>query len=406
MRHFLRQCCRMKRLETQSNPVALSSSRRSRYTKVKDNRKHAIRGLWRRNGAFLARLTVEGMDGKKHVRWARLKAGTPAEAVEELKTLHVERRENCLRHIGRAPKLADAIAAYLESLAVSGARPATIRKLRCHLARWSEALGHWRLDQLRPYHVTGFLDGLKRDGLSGRTCNLYVISLRHVLKRARRDGFLKTLPTDDLPWERGETKARPLCTLADIEKVCAAGMTVSKNGQQLADYLRFLAFSGCREQEALRVHWADVDFERKLLTVGADGCSKNREARRVNFSPALESHLREMLNRRAPDSQWLFPSPQRGDADLPARTFRESLRLARQEAGLPSLGFHDTRHHFISYAVMSGVDFLTLARWVGHRDGGVLIGKVYGHLSNEHAQAQAQRLVFAPAVLPSAAASV
>ena len=395
----------MKRAETQSNPVSLSSSRRTRYTKVLDNRKHAIRGLWRRNGTFLARLTVEDVDGKKRVKWARLKAATPPEAIAELKTLHVERRENRLRHVGRSPKLSDYIQTCLESLAVSGKRPATIRKFRCHWARWSEALGHWRLDQLRPYHVTGFLDALKRDGLSGRTANLYLISLRHVMKRAKRDGFLKTLPTDDLPWERGESKARALCTLADIEKVCAAGLTVSKNGQQLADYLRFLAFSGCREQEGLRVRWADVDFERKLLTVGADGSSKNREARRVNLSPALESHLQEMFDRRAPDSQWLFPSPQRGERDEPARTFRESLNLARQAAQMPTFGFHDTRHHFISFAVMSGIDFLTIARWVGHKDGGILIGKVYGHLSNEHAQQQAQRLMFAPAILPEARAA-
>jgi len=43
---------------------------------------------------------------------------------------------------------------------------------------------------------------------------------------------------------------------------------------------------------------------------------------------------------------------------------------------------------------MSGIDFMTIARWVGHKDGGILIGKVYGHLSNEHAQAQAARMNF------------
>ena len=44
---------------------------------------------------------------------------------------------------------------------------------------------------------------------------------------------------------------------------------------------------------------------------------------------------------------------------------------------------------------MSGIDFMTIAKWVGHQDGGVLIGKVYGHLSNE----QAQRVNFGPVLL-------
>jgi len=61
----------------------------------------------------------------------------------------------------------------------------------------------------------------------------------------------------------------------------------------------------------------------------------------------------------------------------------ESLRLARKKSGLLNIGFHDCRHFFISYAVMSGIDYMTIARWVGHKDGGILIGKVYGHLSNE-----------------------
>jgi hypothetical protein len=57
-----------------------------------------------------------------------------------------------------------------------------------------------------------------------------------------------------------------------------------------------------------------------------------------------------------------FFSPQRGDRDQRALTFRESLRLARKTAGLDQFGFHDCRHHFISFAVMSGIDFMTIAR--------------------------------------------
>jgi integrase len=112
-----------------------------------------------------------------------------------------------------------------------------------------------------------------------------------------------------------------------------------------------------------------------------------------------------MAGRRAPDSEWLFPSPQRGNADRAAKTFRETLLIARKAAGVPKFGFHDCRHFFISMCVMSGIDFMTIAKWVGHQDGGVLIGKVYGHLSNEHAQRQAQRVNFGPVVLGSVAAA-
>jgi hypothetical protein len=63
----------MKRLATPGNRSgSSSSSRRYRYTKVLDNCKHAIRGLWRRNGSFVARVTVEDDAGRKAVKWVLL----------------------------------------------------------------------------------------------------------------------------------------------------------------------------------------------------------------------------------------------------------------------------------------------------------------------------------------------
>jgi integrase len=397
---YLRQCCLVKRNATSGNDTgSSSSSRRYRYTKVLDNRKHAIRGLWRRNGKFVARITVEDEAGRKDVRWVPLAAKTAAEAQDEFRKLMVERTENRLRHIGLSPSFDEYYTkTYLPILNASGKKPDTITTEKGHYNRWLTALGHLRLDKIRPSHIQETLNKLRAER-SARTCNLALVCLRHVLKAAKRDGYVKVLPSADITWQRTETKARRLHSLADIERVCDAGFKASKNGQQLADYLRFLAYSGAREQEALRVRCSDVDFEHRLLTIGADGDTKNREARRVDFNPALETQLREMFQRSDPDSQWLFPSPQRGERDDCARTFRESLRLARKAAGLDKFGFHDCRHHFISFAVMSGIDYMTIARWVGHKDGGILIGKVYGHLSNEHTQAQAARLNFGPTVV-------
>jgi integrase len=258
-----------------------------------------------------------------------------------------------------------------------------------------------------------------------------------MLKSARVDGFIKSLPVEGIPWQRTEKKAHRLQTREDIDQFCQAALVATNNGIQFSDYIRLLSYCGAREQETIKLRWADVDFEHKLLTIGADADTKNREARRVDFNAELETHLKAMHVRRAPDSQWLFPSPQRGDQDHRAKTFRESLLLTRavpgcichdckqtqfgrktpkvcrhcrgvrleaKERALPEhlqrFGFHDCRHHFISYAVMSGIDFMTIARWVGHKDGGILIGKVYGHLSNEHAQAQAARMNFGPAIVP------
>src|SRR5260370_7271233 len=94
----------MKRNESQQcDTGASSSSRRHRYTKVRDNRKHAIRGLWRRNGNFVARITVEDDAGHKAVKWVPLEAETAAQPQEEFRTLLSERAEDRLRHLALIP---------------------------------------------------------------------------------------------------------------------------------------------------------------------------------------------------------------------------------------------------------------------------------------------------------------
>ena len=148
---------------------------------------------------------------------------------------------------------------------------------------------------------------------------------------------------------------------------------------------------GSRASETLRLQWSDVDWNRKQLIIGSDGLTKNHESRVVDFNPALEMHLLGM-NQRRNGSAYLFPAPRTFGEDAPVRSLKEALRKARDIAGVDGFGFHDCRHYFISHAVMSGIDYMTIAKWVGHKDGGVLIGRVYGHLNDEHAKRQAKRL--------------
>jgi integrase len=221
------------------------------------------------------------------------------------------------------------------------------------------------------------------------------MALRNVLKAAIDDGFLRELPRFKM-LEQPPSPKRQLLLPSEFDRLLnVARGACQKNGEQLADYLRFLAFSGAREQEALRVRWTDVNLDAEHVTIGSDGLSKNWESRTVEFSPQLAGLLREMYKRRAPDCSWVFPSPRRGQSDEHAHSFRESLKMARKAAGLSGLGFHDLRHYFCSMCVMAGIDFMTIASWLGHKDGGILVGKVYGHLLDEHRQNAAKRVTFA-----------
>jgi integrase len=129
--------------------------------------------------------------------------------------------------------------------------------------------------------------------------------------------------------------------------------------------------------------------------MGSGGTAKNRKTRRIEFNESLAALLEEMNAAPARKvSEYLFPSPRRkAGEDRPANTFRASLHLAREATGMPWIGFHHFRF-FASRCVRSGIDFMTVAAWLGHSVGGILVGKVYGHLSDTHRKTSAGKIKF------------
>jgi integrase len=323
-------------------------------------------------------------------------------AREEMADLKKKKRIDGLPNTGLRPLFGDYADEYLafhRSASDSGKKARTIDREGHSLVHWKAAIGNVRLDKITKPMITSFVKARLAVGLKPRTVNIDVIVLRSVLREAKDDGLIAHLPTDDVRPRKVKTPVRPLLSPSAFEELCKGATQCRKNGAQLLDYLRLLAYSGARRDEALALTWDDVNFEQKFLRIGGDGNSKNSKARYVDFNSQLEAHLKDMAARRVPDSDWLFPSPQRGETDRPTKTFRESFVIAREKAKLSWVGFHDLRHHFASMAVMSGIDFKTIAEWLGHQDGGMLVGRVYGHLLPEHRQRMAERLVFMPSVV-------
>jgi len=79
---------------------------------------------------------------------------------------------------------------------------------------------------------------------------LALVVLRNVLKNARGDGFIKTLPVEGIAWQRTEKKARRLFNREDIDQFCDAALTASKNGTEFADYIRLLSLCSTRSRTA------------------------------------------------------------------------------------------------------------------------------------------------------------
>jgi integrase len=355
-----------------------------RFVVVTDSRKRKIRGLWKRGDRYYAQLRMEVEGGQTKPKRIALKATTLEQARAELEKIRTENRAGKLELPGRRPSFSEFAEEYLASATHDQKSDSTRRAERVILGYWKTHLGGVALDKITPVMVKAYREKRLGQGVKARTVNIETVTFYAVLKFAVDCGVIASFPR--VPQlKQKPAPIRQLLSPQEVERLLRHCMhDTTKNADLLKFYLQFLALSGAREKEALRIRWSDVDFANRQVTIGSDGSAKNARHRSVTFSSELEFLLREMCERRQPDSSFLFPSAQRGSKDIHARSLRESFRQVRRAAGLPWVGFHDLRHLFASQCVMNGLDFMTIAHWLGHSDGGILVGKVYGHLADAH----------------------
>lgn len=165
-----------------------------------------------------------------------------------------------------------------------------------------------------------------------------------------------------------------------------------RDSRNCADLAQGLAFTGCRIGEAARIEWRDIDFAAgEILVKGdPDEATKNGETRRVPMIPQARELFERMCKDRKNTSDNAAPV-------FLVRECQKSMDRAAKKVGMSRITHQDLRHFFATVCIESGVDIPTVSRWLGHKDGGALAMKTYGHLRREHSVAQAQKVSFAPA---------
>ena len=151
-----------------------------------------------------------------------------------------------------------------------------------------------------------------------------------------------------------------------------------------SERVRFLAFGGMRLNEANAIRWEDI----APGTIHVRGTKSASSDRRVPVIPAMAGLLDEMRARRVAEGRPLRGAVLRGKSSL------QPLGRACARLKLPKLTQHGLRHYFATICIESGVDVPTVAKWLGHSDGGAIAMRVYGHLRDEHSLTAAQKVTF------------
>lgn len=252
-----------------------------------------------------------------------------------------------------------------------------------------------KLRSITTEDIRRFLARLDREDISARTVNIHRQILHSVFEYARRkDTFgLRYNPVADTA-KRPEEGASPIDIFEPEEIRSAAeaarcGLHRGRGGYRHSKFSRrtdrewqrineqdaslFLVagFTGLRMGELLALQWADIDLDRRILSVsralsaGKKSSTKSRRVRSVPLADQVATELRNLMKRGhfTTRNDHVFCRPNGGPLDRSA--VRKRFIQAQRKAGLRVRRFHDLRHSFGSLAIQR-FDLVAVKEMMGH----------------------------------------
>jgi len=233
-------------------------------------------------------------------------------------------------------------------------------------------LGNVRLKDLRQHHADEFVARRSKEVVSA-TINRGLAVLKNMLTFAVKRGYLEANPLvgfGKLPEEQIPLR---IMTLEEERRLVAS---VAGCNSVIGAFVAILGETGLRKSEGLRMKWADVNFEKKMLTVPKSKTGEPRYIPLSDYAIGWLSSLHYYSN-----SPWVFTLPN----GKPLKAPRDSFAKGKKLAGLDRVrGLHDLRHFRATQWLIHGVDIYTVKNYLGHKR--IETTQGYLHLVPGHAE--------------------
>lgn len=269
-------------------------------------------------------------------------------------------------------------------------KPSTIARREQYLRSVAPFFAGMAIRNVRHHHCERWV-AERGPKIAALTMAYELSTMRALFDYALKLGLMLTNPAKDIKRPKIVQQPMTVPTREQFRKLVEAirfsdGRAESqRKAKPGADLVELLAYSGCRLREATSIRWRDVDFDRNALSItGGEIGTKNREQRTIPMTEALRSLLLRLKGE-------LNPS---GDFVSSIDSAKKCLQTACRRLTYPQFTHHDLRHLFATTCIEAGVDIPTVSRWLGHKDGGALAMRVYGHLRQEHSFAAVKRVSF------------
>jgi integrase len=319
---------------------------------------------------------------------------TRAEAEEALANVLKALGDGTHAHDGRRT-VGEWLDEWIEAKVAAGLRPTTERSYRQHIRdHLKPQLGHVRLRDLRPTHVTAML----------RTVNAGPVSVRRV-HGTLRSALASALKVQLVAFNAAanlELPAAPRAKVRPWEPAELGAFLDSIGGDRLAPLFELIAATGLRRGEACGLRWSDVDLTRGVVVVRQQlvqvtlpeertpkcpSCGKAHKGHAFGApkTKAGESRVVELdggtigvllehrLRQDAERAEWgaayvehdLVFAREDGNP-LPLDHVTKRFRELAVAAGLRPVRLHDLRHGAASLMLAAGVNIALVSKRLGH----------------------------------------
>lgn len=263
-------------------------------------------------------------------------------------------------------------------LALADKKKLSTNRERSLFKNWiSPEIGSLSLAQVQPWHLEKIKKSLADAGLSPRTGEYAMATIRQVFNYAKRNGLFKgDNPVSSVKIPRSDNKRLRFLTHSEAMNLLTA---LKERNRALYGMVLLSLHSGLRAGEIRSLKWADVDLERKTLTLKDTKSGRTRTA----FLTADGVAMLKERQKQSPENP-VFQG--RGGEMLTeiSRIFNEVVNSLGFNEGISDrrqkVVFHTLRHTYASWLVEQGIDLYTVKKLMGHCTIGVT--ERYAHIAN------------------------
>ena len=244
-----------------------------------------------------------------------------------------------------------------------------------------------RVRDLRPYHVTRWLDS-RYAKANDNTRAGAVTAIKRAFAWAVDEGYISQSPVARVKKPSRTGRGEDAYLTPDQWQQVLAGVRDGLREHEIQpflDYVTVMKETGCRPQEIRKVEARHLDRKSKQWVFPANESKGKREKRVVELGDVAFAICQRLALQRPEGC--LF----RNSDGKPWSNFALACRFKRLSEKLGFKVFaYAIRHTYATEAILNGVDVITISKLMGHSDLKML-GRIYQHVMRDRKHMQASR---------------